>query len=68
MPKRKTHKATVKRLKVTGTGKIMHKRSGSAHFLAKKSSKRKRKFKVMCQVSSKDVKHYRILIGPGGEL
>jgi len=68
MPKMKTHKATVKRLKVTGSGKIMHKRACAAHLRAKKSSKRKRKFKVMCHVSKSDIKHFKELIGPGGEL
>lgn len=68
MPKMKTHKATAKRLKVTGGGKIMHKMSGSAHLLAKKSRKRKRKMKIYREVSSKDIKRFRKLIGPGGEL
>ena len=68
MPKMKTHKATAKRLKVTGGGKIMHKRACAAHLRAKKSGKRKRKFKVMCAVHKSDLKHYRELIGPGGEL
>ena len=31
MPKMKTHKATVKRVKVTGSGKIVHKRAGFSH-------------------------------------
>lgn len=68
MPKNKTHKATAKRVKVTGGGKIMHKRAGGAHLLSKKSSKRKRKFKVMQAVPKHDLKHYRELIRPGGGL
>jgi ribosomal protein L35 len=31
MPKMKTHKATVKRTKVTGSGKIMRRPAGGAH-------------------------------------
>ena len=68
MPKMKTHKATAKRLKVTGSGKIMHKRPGAAHLLAKKSSKRKRRFKVLVEIKSTEFKRFSKLIRPGGEL
>jgi large subunit ribosomal protein L35 len=68
MPKMKTHKATVKRLKVTGSGKIVRKRAGGAHLLAKKTRRRKRRYKVLVEVSSVDRKRFRKLIGPGGEL
>jgi large subunit ribosomal protein L35 len=68
MPKMKTHKATAKRLKVTGSGKILHKRPGGAHLLAKKSRRRKRRFKVLVAVRKVDAKRYSKLIGPGGEL
>lgn len=43
MPKLKTRKSVAKRFKITGTGKIMHYRSGKSHILTKKSSKRKRR-------------------------
>ncbi|HES58120.1 MAG TPA: 50S ribosomal protein L35, partial [Firmicutes bacterium] len=46
MPKMKTHKATAKRTKVTGSGKIMRRRAGGAHLRAKMSSKAKRKVAV----------------------
>ncbi len=39
MPKIKTHKATAKRFKVTGTGKIKQRRGGQDHFNAKDSGK-----------------------------
>lgn len=68
MPKMKTHKATAKRLKVTGSGKIMHKRAGGAHLLAKKSRRRKRRYKVLVAIKGVDSKRLRKLIGPGGEL
>lgn len=41
MPKMKTHSSAKKRFKVTGTGKIMHKRANSGHLKRKKSKKRK---------------------------
>ena len=31
MPKVKTHKGLAKRIRVTGTGKVKHKRSGRSH-------------------------------------
>jgi len=47
MPKsiarRKTKKAASKRLKITGTGKIMRRKPGLRHLASSKSSKRKRK-------------------------
>ena len=41
MPKMKTHRGTKKRVKVTGTGKIVLRHSGKSHILTKKSKKRK---------------------------
>ena len=68
MPKMKTHKATVKRLKVTGGGKIMRRRAGAAHLLSKMTSKRKRLLKIKKVVAAVDRSRYAELIGPGGEL
>lgn len=44
MPKIKTHKATAKRIKVTGTGKILRTRGFQNH---KKSAKSKRSLRTM---------------------
>lgn len=41
--RRKTKKSASKRLKVTGTGKIMRRKAGLRHLASSKSSKRKRK-------------------------
>lgn len=46
MPKMKTHSATKKRFKVTGSGKVTFKKSGRAHKLTCKNSKRLRKLKL----------------------
>ena len=43
MPKMKTHKGTKKRVKVTGSGKLVVKHSGKSHILTKKSNKRKKR-------------------------
>lgn len=42
MPKGKTHKGLGKRVKVTATGKLMHRQPGSGHLMSGKSGKRKR--------------------------
>ena len=42
MPKQKTHKGLSKRVKVTASGKIKHKRSGAGHLMSKKSSKHRK--------------------------
>jgi len=68
MPKMKTHKATVKRLRVTSSGKIMRKRSGGAHLLAKKSSRFKRRVAVPVAVAPVDRKRLKKLISPGGDV
>jgi large subunit ribosomal protein L35 len=39
MPKIKTHKATAKRFKVTGTGKIKQRKGGQDHFNSKETGK-----------------------------
>jgi large subunit ribosomal protein L35 len=43
MPKQKTHKGLSKRIKVTASGKIKHKRSGGGHLMSGKNAKRRRK-------------------------
>ena len=43
MPKQKTHKGLAKRIKITATGKIKHKRPGAGHLMSGKSAKRRRR-------------------------
>ena len=45
MPKLKTHKGTAKRIKISGTGKLIRERAYGNHILAKKSKARKRNMK-----------------------
>ena len=45
MPKVKTKKSASKRFKVTGSGKVVHNRSGSNHFKIRKTSKRNRRLR-----------------------
>lgn len=42
MPKMKTHKASRKRFKISGTGKLMRNQAGKKHLNSPKSGKRKR--------------------------
>ena len=43
MPKQKTHKGLSKRVKVTASGKVKHKRSCGGHLMSGKSAKRRRR-------------------------
>jgi len=67
MPKMKTHKATAKRVRVTATGKIMHKPAGSAHMLMKKSARRKRRLAILAQLHPVDTQRIKQLISAGGK-
>lgn len=65
MGKRKTKQAAKKRLKVTGSGKVMHKQTGKAHLLGKKSSDRKRRLSGDKEVkSSKEAKEIKDKLMP----
>jgi len=53
MPKMRTHKATAKRFKVTGTGKLMRTKIGKSHLRRKKSKRVKRMFDEYLVVTDK---------------
>ena len=42
MPKMKNHKGLLKRVRVTGRGKVKYNRSGKGHLLSHKSGKKRR--------------------------
>ncbi|AES92460.1 putative ribosomal protein L35 [Medicago truncatula] len=52
--KMKTHKASAKRFRVTGAGKIVRRRAGKQHLLYKKNKKRKLRLSKMIQVNRSD--------------
>jgi large subunit ribosomal protein L35 len=56
MPKMKTHRASAKRFRLTGTGKIMRAKAYKSHILEKKSQKRKRNFRHETEVAAADYK------------
>ncbi|KAH7856253.1 hypothetical protein Vadar_034521 [Vaccinium darrowii] len=58
--KMKTHKASAKRFRVTGTGKIMRRKCGKQHLLGKKNAKRRNRLSKSVQVDRSD---YNNVIG-----
>jgi len=65
MPKIKTHKGTAKRVKVTGTGKLMRGKAFKSHILTKKSPKRIRGFRQETPVSAADTPMINKKLGRG---
>jgi large subunit ribosomal protein L35 len=63
MPKMKTHSGTKKRVKRTGSGKLMHEQINKRHRLEVKTSKRSRKLAKDSAVSSADSKNVKRLLG-----
>lgn len=63
MPKMKTHKGTQKRVKVTGKGKYVTKKSGSSHILTKKTNKKKREMRKDMVVEPGKAKKIDRLLG-----
>jgi large subunit ribosomal protein L35 len=51
MPKIKTHKATAKRFKYSGSGKLMRTKIGKSHLRRKKPKRVKRMFDEMHEVT-----------------
>jgi large subunit ribosomal protein L35 len=51
MPKMKTHSATKKRFRVTGSGRVAYQKSGRRHILVHKSEKRMRRLRAKGIVS-----------------
>jgi len=63
MPKIKTHKATAKRVKITGTGKIIRERAFGNHMLSKKSKSRKRNMNTPAIVTGAAAKNIKRALG-----
>jgi large subunit ribosomal protein L35 len=53
--KLKTHKATAKRFRVTGSGKVVRTKGGKSHLRRRKSKRTKREFTRMQPVESKKI-------------
>jgi large subunit ribosomal protein L35 len=63
MPKNKTHSGTKKRVKVTGSGKLMHAGSGKRHNLESKPTSRTRRLDGSKEIAKVDVPRMRKLLG-----
>ncbi len=63
MPKLKTHKATAKRFKVTGSGKLRRLKTRRSHLRRKKSKRVRRGFDKDYPVDKVDQKRVRRLLG-----
>jgi large subunit ribosomal protein L35 len=63
MPKMKPHTGIGKRVKVTGTGKIVSQQAGLRHHLELKPSRRTRRMTGTVELSKVDTKRIKKLLG-----
>jgi len=63
MPKMKSHTGMGKRVKVTGTGKILAQQAGLRHKLEKKPSTHTRRLTGTVEVSAADTRRIKKLLG-----
>ncbi len=63
MPKMKTKKSAVKRLKKTAGGKVVFARAGSGHLLSAKSRKRKRNLRKPAVLHDSEIKRVINMLG-----
>ena len=63
MPKMKTHSASKKRFRLTGSGKIMRRRANRQHYFEHKPSTRTRRLANEVTLSPADTKTVKRLLG-----
>jgi large subunit ribosomal protein L35 len=63
MPKNKTHSGIKKRVKVTGSGKLLFQRAGKRHLLEHKSSTLTRRLSGTSTISEADAPRVKKLLG-----
>jgi large subunit ribosomal protein L35 len=63
MPKLKTHKTAAKRFKISGSGKIMRRKSHNNHMFFHKSGGQKRRLDQESELSKTEQKRVRRLLG-----
>ncbi len=63
MPKLKTHSGTKKRIKLTKSGKLLHRRSAGNHFLQKKRASSKRKLSIASKLLGKSKQNIKRKLG-----
>ncbi|VEU75809.1 MULTISPECIES: 50S ribosomal protein L35 [Mycoplasmopsis] len=62
MPKMKTKSALKKRIKITGTGKVMREQAYRSHLAQNKTTKQKRQARKSVQMHASDVKRFKALM------
>ena len=62
MPKQKTHKASLKRFRLTKRGKVVRRRAGKSHLMSGKSGKSRRALKRKGTLKATDAKRYRRIL------
>jgi large subunit ribosomal protein L35 len=63
MPKNKTHSGIKKRIKVTGSGKLLRQKAGTRHLLEHKSSEVTRRLAGTVEVAHSDASRVRRMLG-----
>jgi large subunit ribosomal protein L35 len=63
MPKMKTHKGMAKRIKLSATGKLLHRRANRNHMLAHKSASSKREYVKEFEISAGDTANVKKMLG-----
>jgi large subunit ribosomal protein L35 len=63
MPKNKTHSGMKKRVKVTGSGKLLTERAGKRHLLERKSSRITRRLSGTEEIAAVDRPRVKKLLG-----
>ncbi|MDQ2708178.1 MAG: 50S ribosomal protein L35 [Actinomycetota bacterium] len=63
MPKNKSHSGMSKRIKVTGSGKLLRQKAGMRHLLEHKSSKKTRHLAGTTEVAPADARRVRKMLG-----
>jgi large subunit ribosomal protein L35 len=63
MPKNKTHKGAAKRIRVTGTGKLVAEHTNNQHKFEHKSGSRKRRISGTAELSPADNSRMKKLLG-----
>ncbi|MDL5156939.1 50S ribosomal protein L35 [Actinomycetospora termitidis] len=61
--KNKTHSGTKKRIKVSGSGKLLREKAGKRHLLEKKSSEKTRRLSGQTTIAPQDDKRIRKMLG-----
>jgi len=63
MPKQKTHKGLSKRIKITASGKVKHRRAGGSHLMSSKNAKRRRRIDSSSVMTGTPANKIKIKLG-----